>query len=416
MVLGNTISDKLANNHRGIDYFSWFVSIYLINIPFIGFNNKFSAWLGFDSNYLTYAYYGVLWLLLIISFRRLFPKIRSSFLLFVLISLLFIICNILIYPENRIYITGDFFKNIPTFSATCILSSMIFLWIGACVTDYSSLRKKFHIASRIGIIFAVLSDIIALFILQEKYYDDMSFGYGVCLVTCDALFEYLQGRKKTDLIFSLVGIISILISGTRGPVLCVMILFVLWTFIYQKKVKYRVEAIVGCIVLVLLNYLGVFYRLLEKLSLFLQSIGIQDNRIMNMLFSGEIWDSSGRDDLFSTIWESIMQRPMLGYGIGGDRLLLQNNSYVHNIILELFCDFGIIFGSIIFIYLMWLFIKSILEKNSDFSGVCLIIFSVTVLKLMMSSSYIISPILFLLIGMCLNHIPEKASLSEVEKE
>ena len=111
-----------------------------------------------------------------------------------------------------------------------------------------------------------------------------------------------------------------------------------------------------------------------------------------------------------------MQRPMLGYGIGGDRLLLQNNSYVHNIILELFCDFGIIFGSIIFIYLMRLFIKSILEKNSDFSGVCLIIFPVTVLKLMMSSSYIISPILFLLIGMCLNRIPEKASLSEVKKE
>ena len=284
------------------------------------------------------------------------------------------------------------------------------------MTDYSSLRKKFHIASRIGIIFAVLSDIIALFILQEKYYDDMSFGYGVCLVTCDALFEYLQGRKKTDLIITRVEIIYILISGTRGPVICVMILFVLWTFIYQKKVKYRVEAIVGCIVLVLLNYLGVFYRLLEKLSLFLQSIGIQDNRIMNMLFSGEIWDSSGRDDIFPTIWEAIMKRPMLGYGIGGDRLLLPKNSYVHNIILELFCDFGIIFGSIIFIYLMWLFIKSILEKNSDFSGVCLIIFSVTVLKLMMSSSYIISPILFLLIGMCLNHIPKKASLSEVEKE
>lgn len=416
MVLGNSISDKPANNHSGIDYFSWFVSIYLINIPFIGFNNKFSAWLGFNSNYLTYAYYGVLWLLLIISFRRLFPKIRSSFLLFVLISLLFIICNILIYPENRIYITGDFFKNIPTFSTTCILSSMIFLWFGACVTDYSSLRKNFHIASRIGIIFAVLSDIIALFILQEKYYDDMNFGYGVCLVTCDALFEYLQDRKKTDLIFSLVGIISILMSGTRGPVLCVMILFVLWTFIYQKEFKYRVEAIVGCIVMVLLNYLGVFYRLLEKLSLFLQSIGIQDNRIMDMLFSGEIWDSSGRDDIFSTIWEAIMQRPLLGYGIGADRLLLQKNSYVHNIILELFCDFGVIFGSIIFIYLMRLFIKSIFEKNSDFSGVCLIIFSVAVLKLMMSSSYIISPILFLLIGMCLNHIPEKASLSEVEKE
>lgn len=416
MVLGNTISDKPANNHRGIDYFSWFISIYLINIPFIGFNNKFSAWLGFNSNYLTYAYYGVLWLLLIISFRRLFPKIRSSFLLFVLISLLFIICNILIYPENRIYITGDFFKNIPTFSTTCILSSMIFLWFGACVTDYSSLRKNFHIASRIGIIFAVLSDIIALFILQEKYYDDMNFGYGVGLVTCDALFEYLQGRKKTDLFFSLVGIISILMSGTRGPVLCVMILFVLWTFIYQKEFKYRVEAIVGCIVLVLLNYLGIFYRLLEKLSLFLQSVGIQDNRIMDMLFSGEIWDSSGRDDIFSIIWEAIMQRPLLGYGIGADRLLLQKNSYVHNIILELFCNFGIIFGSIIFIYLMRLFIKSIFEKNSDFSGVCLVIFSVAVIRLMISSSYIISPIFFLLIGMCLNHIPEKASLSEVEKE
>lgn len=284
------------------------------------------------------------------------------------------------------------------------------------MTDYSSLRKNFYIASRIGIIFAALSDIIALFILQEKYYDDMNFGYGVCLVTCDALFEYLQGRKKADLFFSLVGIISILMSGTRGPVLCVIILFILWTFIYQKEYKYRIEAIVGCILLVLLNYLGVFYRLLEKLSLFLQSIGIQDNRIMDMLFSGEIWDSSGRDDIFSTIWEAIMQRPLLGYGIGGDRLLLQKNSYVHNIILELFCDFGIIFGSIIFIYLMRLFIKSIFEKNSDFSVVCLIIFSVAVLKLMMSSSYIISPIFFLLIGMCLNHIPEKASLSEVEKE
>lgn len=416
MVLENSISDKPTNNHRGIDYFNWFIAIYLINIPFIGFNNKFSSWLGFNSNYLTYVYYGVLWFLLTISFRKLFPKIHSVFLLFVLISLLIIFCNIIIYPENQIYITGDFFKNIPTFSTTCILSSMIFLWIGACITDYSSLRKSFRIASRIGIIFAALSDIIALFILQEKYYDDMNFGYGVCLVTCDALFEYLQGRKKADLFFSLVGIISILMSGTRGPVLCVMILFVLWNFIYQKEFKYRVEVIVGCIVLVLLNYWGVFYRLLEKLSLFLQSIGIQDNRIMDMLFSGEIWDSSGRDGIFSTIWEAIMQRPLFGYGIGGDRILLEKNSYVHNIILELFCDFGIIFGSIIFIYIMRIFIKSIFEKNSDFSGICLIIFSVTVIRLMISSSYIISPIFFLLIGMCLNYMPAKPSLSGVAEE
>ena len=145
---------------------------------------------------------------------------------------------------------------------------------------------------------------------------------------------------------------------------------------------------------------GLFGYLVESVNTGIQHVGVS-SRILDMVISGDIVDSSGRDIIGENIWNAIIKKPFTGYGLAGDRGLTQLE-YSHNLFLEIWCHFGLIFGTILLIILTIMITRGIRSKNEDLKALVIIMFSFAIVKLFFSSSYMNSQEFFILIGLCIN--------------
>lgn len=111
------------------------------------------------------------------------------------------------------------------------------------------------------------------------------------------------------------------------------------------------------------------------------------------------------------VLELIKQNPF-GYGVGYDRILicqymeglysaeLAYGWYSHNIILDLFLNFGLIGGGAIFCGLVYLFIKNIfVSKDSDKKRVVFIFIALGFIPLLVSGYFLENTFFMFLLGL-----------------
>jgi len=93
----------------------------------------------------------------------------------------------------------------------------------------------------------------------------------------------------------------------------------------------------------------------------------------------------------------------LGYGIAGDRALV--SSYSHNLLLELLVSFGIPAGSVVFVCIVVIILNGY-KKAADrqIKDLVLMLFCSSFVKLLVSSSYLLEPLFFLLMGVCVKQM------------
>ena len=111
---------------------------------------------------------------------------------------------------------------------------------------------------------------------------------------------------------------------------------------------------------------------------------------------------SGRDRFYTGALQLIKDYPLTGIGIAGDRVHLQG--FVHNVFLELILDYGIIFGLLISIILICIFVKSIVSVDRETSNFNMIFLCLGVVPLMFSSSYLFNTWFWIYLGLILKTI------------
>ena len=118
-----------------------------------------------------------------------------------------------------------------------------------------------------------------------------------------------------------------------------------------------------------------------------------------MFLSNEINNDSGRINLTKRYLDLLLENPLLGIGMYGDRHI---SSYCHNLFLEIYLDFGILFGTLIILFGLVNGI-SIFKKLALYREKRLVVlFAIYgIIPLMASSSYLISSDLALFIGILL---------------
>lgn len=129
-------------------------------------------------------------------------------------------------------------------------------------------------------------------------------------------------------------------------------------------------------------------------------------------------DSSGRDKIHELLWEYIVNdRGGIGYGLGSDRLMGRSGTeYAHNLVYEVWMDFGLYIGSFLLI-LFVLFIAKTFRKaygNNEFN-LFLILFIWSVGHLMLSGTYLEDFQVYFFIGYCVN-ILRSHDIQESEEE
>ena len=180
-------------------------------------------------------------------------------------------------------------------------------------------------------------------------------GKAYALLPC-VLFMIWDSFRKTsfaNILLSILGVFLLLSLGTRGPIVCILAFVLLYLLLfkdYKHPIRNRI---------VIISAGGVLYTFLTPLLLGVQGLLMAagaSTRIVNSILEDTFDDSRGRDNIYSFMWEQIIKDPLSGHGLAGDRASTYA-SWSHNFAIEIFMTFGLVIGSAILGFLLWMLIK-----------------------------------------------------------
>ena len=304
---------------------------------------------------------------------------------------LFILCfvNILLFQvELTEYISTFLFCFIP----------MIFV---SGNIDYEKYHKYIY---RVSCLYLVVLLYYVIFVFSQTltidpdFMDNMGFSYYSLIPATIIVYNFFKEKRIINLLFVLLSMAYFFICGTRGPIIC-YILFIIFCVLRKLKkiIKFGLVGLLFFIPIIL--YLDTF---VEKLYPFLRENNISTIWIQYIYTGDELLSATGRDDIYNLVWNHISANPIFGTGLYSDRALV-GDMYAHNIVLEVLCAFGIPIGSLLVILLIRLIVAAYQTTQSDIYRYYIIIYTIaSVVKLMVSSSFIQEYNLFILIGICLS--------------
>lgn len=314
-----------------------------------------------------------------------------------IVAIVLFAINILLFPENLVNLKELVF---PLFFM-CLPSFLYSL----SIVHLSELKKVMQKTSMI-VCFAGLSITILVFAGKVSVGDySMSLSYYMLLpavISLDGIFEKFNLKSFIEFFISSVVILSI---GSRGAILCMAVFAILKiVFAMMLNLKAARVAIVALIlgIAVWLSY----YEILAGLSNVLEKFGIRSRSVI-LFLRGDV-HLSGRDVIFAKVMHEVKNSPILGIGLSGDRRIV-GKSYVHNIVLEIFANFGFVVGTFLLVLLIYSICKALLKKDSLSTAVVTIWMSLGFVHLFVSSSYLIDLKFWLFMGLvCRSYFPNKA--------
>ena len=204
---------------------------------------------------------------------------------------------------------------------------------------------------------------------------NLSLGYNLLLFTLVFLYCALEDKKFIDVFGTFIGVLAILLAGSRGPIVDIVIFLFIYYILKIVKTN-SVNEILMYILVAIAFYLGAVFSL--PIFTRIASDFCFSSRFIEKLLNGEISDISSRTEIWKAAIQMIIKRPF-GYGAMGSRHVISKYIFVahpHQIFLELLIDFGIFVGGIIIIWLLYYTIKLFTMKgNDEWKGLFLVFFA-----------------------------------------
>lgn len=217
--------------------------------------------------------------------------------------------------------------------------------------------------------------------MKENVYD-MALGYALMF---PALYLLYCHKAVYTIIAALLTFIILLI-GSRGPLLPIALFVIVQRFFFgtaKERILLTVVILIGIV-------------LFASMIAYLQELGIYSRTLM-YIEEGIASSDSGRGDIYDNIIAKIQDRPLLGYGVFADRVFV-NGVYCHNILLEIFIDFGCLLP-LLLIFLLGIYYVRILKYTSSIETLFfLLLLLASFIPLLVSSSYLIDFRLPLFVG------------------
>lgn len=298
-------------------------------------------------------------------------------------------------PENVNYMKDS--------AAQFFIYVLPFMWIG-----YYLIREKIYITDylkicRLKLFFAVITQVI-IFIKPSTdiFNNDYMDSANAILVGLIAVYYLaVTDKRLIDIVLSISGTIVIMISGSRGVFLSLIFFWFLYMLFNKSSKKILVIFIMIVATALIIAFGNAIMNFIAEIS---KSIGFSTH-LIDAIQSNSIFDDSTRTYLFKNFWQAIRQKPLLGYGVLGDRYISLNffnkPIYPHNIILEVLVNFGFLIGLpliIAFAVRVW---KALVCCNISVYSTVLVLLSSCIIKLMVSSTFWNDQVFFLLIGVLL---------------
>lgn len=243
----------------------------------------------------------------------------------------------------------------------------------------------------------------------------LEFGYDLLLYVLIFLYCAFKYHKITSWMLAALGVIMIALGGSRGPILCVLI-FVALNVIKLIWNSHHKIAIIIVVILALIALSVLYIPLLSFVANLMDGMGLK-SRFIRLLMEGSISDDNGRMAIWQAAINMIKENPF-GYGAMGSRHVISEVIFVghpHNLILEIFIDYGVVLGGgFIIIAVISLIHLFRLKIEDEWKGL-LLIFIGTLSQLFMSGTYWHRPAVWALlaIGMNIYYVRKRERLNNV---
>ena len=243
-------------------------------------------------------------------------------------------------------------------------------------------------------------------------FGNMEISYSILPLAIFSFYNFFKDKKFKYLMYATISTLVILILGSRGTILCVAIFILLYTLFNIKRNIIIVSSLIIVSIMLLFNYNQIIDSSIQLLDYYGMS-----SRTLIKLRDGEITYDNGRKNIQEVAMEKLDENPLFGLGLGVERIYINDeinnmmkdmtSSYTHNLFIEILVQFGYFIGGIIIIYLIFLCIRAFLKAEKLEKDFIIIFFSMEIVRLMFSSSYLLSPLFFLLLGKSFNIVYRK---------
>ncbi len=330
----------------------------------------------------------------VLSLATMTERFKGVDITFISACLVVYCAHYLLFPDSRYY-----YENSGT---DFVFAALPLYFVGVALHDdrQSRILELFYKASIITIYtFIFYRLFVTAMDAQTLRHGDMNGAYNllphVCLV-CAYMMRKPCARRVIPFVF---GCLMLLLCGSRGPVLCILV-FTAIMFFMNVSLK-NPKLWIGLLLLAAIAI--VFGNLIEILINFARDIADSfglSTRVLDKYVVGDFTTSVAREVIREKVLTGLAEEPILGLGLYGDRHVA-GGQYAHNFFVEILAHFGYLIGVILLVCLAVLLLRALrfaqTQKGND-SLLILLLFLGCNLKLFVSSSYMKEPFFFLLIG------------------
>lgn len=306
------------------------------------------------------------------------------------------------YLNSQLFVnTAQYYAEYMMFFRQIVI---VFIPCGVVLSQIRCFENVFSYLRRYAI-WGSLIMYAALLLGYMSYWDYQYWGIQLSPFIIILVCSYIDTRKKKDILLAIINTALLLLGGRQSVV--VVVVAVLFIYIYDNRKKnikmlfFISIIIIGGSILVS----GAYIEFFKVIGSMFESIGIH-MEALERIASGNMFSTSTRDIIYKYSFITIARNGSKLSGILADRYYLRNmgqyNSwiqYAHNIYLEFLIDFGLILGSVVSVALTWKVIEAMFLSGSDSrKRLGIMICSLTMIRLLVSSSFIIEGNFFIMIG------------------
>lgn len=238
--------------------------------------------------------------------------------------------------------------------------------------------------------------------IESEYYLD--WGYQLYLACVFFTGLYLREKRIRYPIMISIGLLWILLFGSRGALLS-YIIFIAILYIYISAYK---ESKRGIIVGVFIVFVAILfnYGLVQEWSVRLTDLLNIQSRTLEKIMNGTAFDDSNRFSIYLMLISKFFESPIWGLGIYGDRYYMNyiiqgGSAYSHNIFLEMIVSFGV-FGLLFMAGVIMALIMAFKKNKDKEKRIVLLVCIGSCLPLLWSLTFWSQPMFWILLAILFN--------------
>lgn len=279
-----------------------------------------------------------------------------------------------------------------------------FLTIGVTAIYFGSLKFSINKFIYYGVLVSLINLVLLGLIPFTSYYGEiinyMKFGYAI-LPSVIFLLIYVLNSSKIKLhsiAILLSSILLMVVFGARGATLCLV--FFTLIYIYTASINKKIKTVFTIFILFLLFFFVPLINRIVEVMDYYEFSTYSIEKYFKLYFDEETTlssTSSGRDAIYSTAYNRMFESPFFGSPFN-TCYVDTGVEYYHNFFLDILVNFGLIFSILFIIYMVYLIFRVIKDKRKYLYEVFLVLFTLSFVRLFISSNYWQRPEFWLLLS------------------